>query len=103
MLKELIQIQTELRKVEPRAELITPEEISAIKLAWIYDGDYSDSADDIVRENGGLSATDDLISRLLSVEHDMSDVSRKIGIYNKLEKAIREYTISTFKNKGDGQ
>lgn len=103
LLKELIQIQTELRKVEPRAELITPEEISAIKLAWIYDGDYSDSADDIVRENGGLSATDDLISRLLSVEHDMSDVSRKIGIYNKLEKAIREYTISTFKNKGDGQ
>ncbi len=96
LLTELLQIQADLRKTIPDAELITPEEINAIKLAWIYDGDSSDSIDDIVRENGGKSEIDNLIDRLLAVESDMSDVSRKVGIYNKLEKAIREYTITTF-------
>ena len=101
LLAELLQIQTDLRKVEPRAELITPEEIETIKLAWIYDGDDSDSIDTIVQEHGGKSDTDNLIDRLLSVEHDMSDVSRKIGIYGKLEKAIHEYTITTFNKDGE--
>ena len=98
LLSELLQIQAELRKFEPRAELITPEEINAIKLAWIYDGDDTDSLDEIVHDYAGKSDIDNLIDRLLSVEHDMSDISRKIGIYGKLEKAIREYTITTFSN-----
>ncbi len=101
LLAELLKIQAELKKVEPRAELITPEEINAIKLAWIYDGDYSDSTDEIVQQYGGKTGIDSLIDRLLIVERDMSDISRKTGIYGKLEKAIREYTISTFGEGGE--
>ena len=101
LLIELLQIQTELRKTIPDAELITSEEINAIKLAWIYDGDNTDSTEDIVREYGGKTDIDNLIDRLLSVEHDMSDVSRKVGIYGKLEKAIREHVITTFSRDGE--
>lgn len=96
LLSELLQIQKNLRVKVPYAELITPEEINAIKLAWIYDGDNSDVIDEIVHDYSGKSDIDNLIDRLLTVEHDMSDVSRKIGIYGKLEKAIHEYTITTF-------
>ena len=96
LLKELLDMQTELRKTVPEAELITPEEIEAIKLAWIYDGDDIDDVNQVTQDAAGArSEMDALIDRLLMVEHDMSDVSRRIGIYGKLEKAVREYTITT--------
>lgn len=104
LLAELLEIQDELRKTVPEAELITPEEISAIELAWIYDGDDYDSADEFIRsKTGGKTEIDALIDRLLVVEHDMSDVSRRIGIYGKLEKAINEYTITKMGKGGDSE
>lgn len=103
LLAELLQIQDELRKTIPDAELITPEELSAIELAWIYDGDDYSSADEFIKSRiKGKSEIDSLIDRLLIVEHDMSDVSRRIGIYGKLEKAINEYAITKLSKNGGG-
>ncbi len=100
LLIELLSIQEELRKTVPEAELITPEEITAIKLAWIYDGDDQESVDTVMSEVKKNDDIDALTDRLLTVEQDMSDVSRRIGIYNKLEKALTEYSITKMKNGG---
>ncbi len=100
LLAELISIQEKLRETVPEAELITPEEISAIKLAWIYDGDDQYEVDKIVGELQSIDEIDSLTNRLLTVEKDMSDVSRRIGIYGKLEKAIEEYSITKL-SRGD--
>ena len=104
LLRELLQIQEELRKTIPEAELITPEEISAIKLAWIYDGDDSETVegitDSLSSSNNGI---DSLVDRLLVVENDMSNMSRRVGIYGKLEKAINEYTITRLSKEGNSR
>lgn len=94
LLFELLSIQEKLREKVPEAELITPEEISAIKLAWIYDGDDESSIDSLLQDFGDKSSIDSLTESLLAVEKDMSDVSRRIGIYGKLEKAVTEYSIT---------
>ena len=96
LLKELLELQKELQKTIPEAELITPEEIEAIKMAWIYEGDDSVSVDKIV---AGSSSTNDgidgVINHLLAVEKDMSDLARRTGIYNKIEDVIRQYSMKT--------
>ena len=102
LLAELISIQEKLRETVPEAELITPEEISAIKLAWIYDGDDQYEVDKIIGELQSVDEIDSLTNRLLAVEKDMSDVSRRIGIYGKLEKAIEEYSITKL-SRGDDE
>lgn len=95
LLAELLDIQEELRKTVPEIELITPEEISAIELAWIYDGDNREDVGELIQsKTGGKDQMDILIDSLLAVENDMSDVSRRIGIYGKLEKAVKEFTIT---------
>ncbi len=48
LLVELLSIQEKLKETVPEAELITPEEITAIKLAWIYDGDDQSSIDELL-------------------------------------------------------
>lgn len=100
LLIELLTIQDELRNYVPEAELITPEEISAIKLAWIYDGDNQGTVDSLIQEFDKHDGIDALTDRLLAVEQDMSDVSRRVGIYGKLEKALTEYSITKLKNTG---
>ncbi len=37
---------------------------------------------------------------LLAVEEDMSDVSHRVGIYGKLEKALTEYSMTKIQNGG---
>lgn len=101
LLMELLSIQEKLRETVPEAELITPEEISAIKLAWIYDGDDESSVDDILHDFKEQDSIDSLTDRLLAVEKDMSDVSRRVGIYGKLEKAITEYSIKQLHKEVD--
>lgn len=86
LLKELLQIQSELHKIVPDVELISPEEIRAIELLWIYDGDTVNS-----HSEDGI---DSLIDRLLIVEKDMSDLSKRVGVYKKIEKIIMEYTMN---------
>ncbi len=98
LLVELLSIQNKLRETIPEAELITPEEISAIKLAWIYDGDDRAAVESIIGDVTSIDEIDSLTNHLLAVEQDMSDVSRRIGIYGKLEKALTEYSITSLKN-----
>ena len=97
LLMELLDIQKNLRYVEPNAELITPEEIKAIELAWIYNGDSIDSIESLLNEaaNSGEDSIEKLIDRLLVIERDMSDLSRRIGVYKKLEQVIYEYAMNT--------
>jgi DNA sulfur modification protein DndC len=99
LLIELLEIQKNLRSVEPNTELITPEEIKAIELAWIYDGDNIDSIEALLCEtiNLGEDTIEKLIDRLLVVERDMSDLSRRIGVYKKLEQVIYEFAMNTAK------
>lgn len=100
LLLELLEIQEELRKIVPESELITPEEITAIELAWIYDGDDVGSVENLLRKiPSKKTEIDDVVDRLLMVEKDMSDVSRRIGVYSKLEKAVYEYTMNTMVKK----
>ena len=98
LLVELLSIQNKLRETIPEAELITPEEISAIKLAWIYDGDDRAVVESIIGDVTSIDEIDSLTNHLLAVEQDMSDVSRRIGIYGKLEKDLTEYSITSLKN-----
>ena len=100
LLVELLSIQEKLKESVPEAELITPEEITAIKLAWIYDGDDQNSVDEVLNGVKRRDSIGSLTDRLLAVEEDMSNVSRRIGIYGKLEKALTEYSITKIQNEG---
>ena len=101
LLDELLSIQSEFQKKVPDIDLITPEEIKAIRMMWIYEGDFNDSFEKLSPEDN----INELIGRLLKVEEDMSDISKRVGIYNKLEKAILEYTMNDMvrdgKSKGE--
>ena len=46
-----------------------------------------------------------LLGRLLTIEEDMSDLSKRVGIYKKLETVIQEYTMNQMvsTNEGDNQ
>lgn len=95
LLIDLLKIQSDLRKVMPEAELITPEEIDAIELAWVYEGDDISSIQNIISNlNNSDSEIDRIIDRLLLVENDMSSLSRKTGIYEKLEEVVKQYSMN---------
>lgn len=91
LLRELLQIQDELRKTVPEAELISPEEVSAIRTLWLYEGDTANAFEDSTSEGNNI---DDLVTRLLRIEDDMSDLSKRVGIYKKLEQVVMEYTMA---------
>lgn len=93
MLTRLLEIQDGLREHIPEVQLISPEEIKAIELLWMYDGGKVGVADDeeMFAEEDDL---DKLLGRLLTVEDDMSDLSKRVGIYKKLETVIQEYTMN---------
>ena len=121
--RRLIKLQ---EKVANRGiTLISPEEIKAIETIWIYEGDNIASIVDVLRLPGEnyvnvpLSNNDDshsgklkeicdkheipmqLIERLLIVEKDLSSLSRRTGIYGRLEKVIEEYVIKEIKSKNE--
>ena len=94
--------------------LISPEEIKAIETIWIYEGDNITSINDVLNTDrkitlnkNGFDVADklseicnnydvspDLIERLLIVEKDFSTLSRRTGIYDRLEKVIEEEAIT---------
>lgn len=97
--------------------LISPEEIKAIETIWIYEGDNISSIADIfeassegINQNKILMSNDEwfkkieeicnrhgisaqLIKKLLIVEKDFSLLSRRAGIYERLEKVIEEHMM----------
>lgn len=94
ILKRLLEIQKDLRKLDPDVELITVDELNLIKMAWIYDGDDSDAVSMIDDSTYGNTPEERLLDNLLMVEKDFSTVSRRVGIYKKLEQVISEYSMN---------
>jgi len=116
ILRRLIELQEQIMSRE--IPLISPEEIKAIETIWIYEGDNISSIADVLdfpkmndltayspRNNmlglEQLSKICDknriparLIEQLLIVEKDLSSLSRRTGIYDRLEKVIEEYVIN---------
>ncbi|MCL2148012.1 MAG: DNA phosphorothioation system sulfurtransferase DndC, partial [Methanomassiliicoccaceae archaeon] len=101
LLKKLLKIQEVIQNTSPEVELISPEEIKAIELLWMYEGDFIGDPYGVV--NGpNDDSVDKLISTLIQIERDMSDVSRRVGVYKKLETVILEYTMNDLvKDKPD--
>ena len=117
ILIKLLKIQKDIRDKD--VALITPEEIDAIVNIWIYEGDdVSEILKILNNEDQYLQAKDDLyyydvldkiskkhdipsdlIERLLVAEKDFSKLSRRMGIYNKLEKILESYTTEKIKSR----
>ena len=97
--------------------LITPEEIQAIVQIWIYEGDsireirelftrcgmdapyitslfMNDDSMKILKDICALHEVPvDLIQKLLMVENDRSGLSRRNGVYNKLDGILETYVL----------
>jgi len=111
ILRRLIHLQKQLSDHD--LSLISPEEIQAIEIIWIYEGDDISSIMDVINsDNEVIEVRKDmdwinnltticdangihpsLIERLLIVERDFSSLSRRSGILNRLEKVIEEQVI----------
>lgn len=101
MLSRLLEIQEGLRLHIPDVELISPEEIRAIEYLWMYDGGTVGVLDD----SSKFEERDDLeklLGRLMTIEDDMSDLSKRVGVYKKLEAVIQEYTMNQMVSGNDG-
>jgi len=118
LLRDLIKLQQEMK--DRGITLITPEEIKAIETIWIYEGDNISSIADVIGvseysdipaeiHTNGFSKVKseclqkacqknkvplELIERLLLVEKDLSNLSRRSGIYERLEKVLDEYLLN---------
>lgn len=112
---------------EQSIKLISPEEIQAIVKLWIYEGDDINKINELLKECGaGDSYIDhllgidnekyqtrlesickennvplDLIDKLLFVEKDMSALSRRVGIFNKLDGIIENYVLDEMKKENE--
>jgi DNA sulfur modification protein DndC len=114
ILKRLIKLQEEV--ASRGISLISSEEIKAIETIWVYEGDnitdiaevlgsskeYSNEALNNNRvyieklkeicDKYGVPVQ--LIEQLLTVEKDLSTLSRRTGMYERLEKVIGEYVLN---------
>ena len=119
ILKRLTSLQEKV--VDRDIFLISPEELKAIETLWIYEGDHITSIADVLNPSEeyvgeillseksstakleeicssyGISVQ--LIERLLAVERDFSLMSRRSGIYGRLEKVIESYAIDEMSRK----
>lgn len=118
ILKRLYNLQRQISK-NHNIELISPEELQAIEKILIYEGDnisslaeiidssivFADSLDKSPLEENGIDKKIfekiilkheipvSLVEKLLIAENDLSSMSRRIGIYNRLEKVIEKHLI----------
>lgn len=116
ILRRLVALQSEF--VKRKISLISPEEIKAIETLLVYEGDNISSISDVlsgektVSNNQNNFVNKDLLVRLCSkykipadlmeglliVEKDFSKLSRRSGIFSRLEKVIEEYVHRSFEN-----
>lgn len=122
---ELIELQKDPEFLRRNISLISPEEIQAILTVWIYEGDTLSDITEVLRKGGatetsieqllngsqrnlleiqdsicnkhGLPA--DLIRKLLVIENDLSSLSRRHGIYNRLESIIEDYVLDEMRKE----
>lgn len=110
--------------------LISPEEVEAIIRLWVYEGDdisrisdllKSCGADDeyiehLLKKEAGIHSkkleeicenyqiSPDLVDKLLIIEDDLSGLSRRHGIYNRLESVIESDVLNEMKmERGEEQ
>lgn len=121
ILKRLLSLQTLMDERE--ITLITPEEIKAIETVWIYEGYQDSSVSDILEEKRNFedyfldydqlteelrtlsqknNIPETLIQQLIHVEKDFSSLSRRVGIFEKLDKVIEEYVINEMSREISG-
>lgn len=115
--KRLLDLQ-EIYKYK-NVNLISEEEIEAIKKIWVYEGNNDKLTKDIF--NLGLLSDDsleneldvdypedickkynvpfNLLKSLLIAEKDFSEISKRTGIYNRLESVLEQYSIYELKNE----
>ena len=94
LLLKLLNIQKTLQQTDPEIQLISPEELKAIELLWMYDGDAIESMSNI-SSTPRPDSINYLMARLLKIEEDMSDLSKRVGVYKKLEQVIMEYSMNS--------
>jgi len=110
ILRRLIYLQE--NKLEKDMELITPEELKAIETILIYEGDEISSLADILEKNVGRTeekfeemskikeisekheVDPRLIEKLMVVENDLSSLSRRVGLYSRMEEVLDEHIVS---------
>lgn len=115
ILRKLIDLQENV--LEHKMELITPEELKAIETILIYEGDNISSLADIFEEKNKknpkkheeFSAIVEisrkhgihprLIEKLMVVENDLSSLSRRVGLYNRMEKVLEEHIVTEAKKE----
>lgn len=123
ILRRLIRLQEQV--TNRKISLISPEEIKAIETMWIYEGDNISSIADVLKfhKMEGFTVSNaltrnnlldikqlrkicnknrvpvHLIEQLLIVEKDLSFLSRRTGIYDRLEKVIEEHIINEMLTK----
>ncbi len=122
ILQRLLKIQKEITEVH-NIELIQHEELKAIERIWIYEGDNISSLSEVIDTTSDefLNTIDksplesnqinkeilgkiaeknnvpvSLVEKLLVVEKDLSSLSNRKGIYNKLERVISEHLIQSY-------
>jgi len=115
ILRRLIDLQE--NKIDKKMELISPEELKAIETILIYEGDNISSLADVLQEENTISENTDsidiskicekhdvsprLIEKLMVVEKDLSSLSTRVGLYNRLERVLDEYIVTEVENRGD--
>lgn len=109
ILRKLLNLQENV--LERKMELITVEELKAIETILVYEGDDITSLADITDEVDKSDKSDKdiikikdiskkhevperLIEKLMVVENDLSSLSRRVGLYNRLEEVIEENIIN---------
>jgi len=123
ILSRLMELQEEMTDRGIDIQLISPQELKAIETIWIYEGaditsiteilDLKDS-EDKNWESGSIHEKEskvleevskkydlspELIERLLIVENDLSNLSRRTGIYKRLDKIIESQALKEFEEE----
>ncbi len=110
ILRKLVELQEIFSK--RGISLISAEEIKAIEILWIYEGDNISSITDILgdgRKSSRVSLVTEkdkleeictkygiaknLVERLVMVEGDLSRLSRRRGVHSRIEKVLEEHMI----------
>ncbi|OPY36397.1 MAG: hypothetical protein A4E35_01936 [Methanoregula sp. PtaU1.Bin051] len=127
LLLDLIELQNNFELKKRQISLISPEEIQAIITLWIYEGDNLYEIVDVLRKAGAseffvnhllnqsknevieiqnsickkYQITPELINKLLVIENDLSGLSRRHGIYNRLDTVIENYVLNEMKKDAE--
>lgn len=116
ILRKLLDLQENV--LERKMELITAEELKAIETILIYEGDDITSLANITGEGHSSKShksnikkikeiskkydvPERLIEKLMVVENDLSSLSRRVGLYNRLEEVIEENIVTEAQNVGE--